>query len=523
MTKDSYVPFKKPGTLTTYTDTELYDLSVCSSDAGYFVEKFVKIRHPKHGIIPFNMYPYQRNLIKNIDNYKNICLLWSRQLGKTEIVASYLLWYAMFNPGKTVLVVANKLSQAIEIMDRIRFAYQELPDYIRDSATEFNKSSMAFSNGSKIVCRATTADAGRGLSVSLLYVDEMAFLRSAAIMKEFWAAISPVLSTGGRCIITSTPNNDQDIFAQIWNGACDTIDEFGNTTDIGSNGFKGFKAIWSDHPERDEEWARAERAKIGDDARFDREHCCLFVSADNTLINPYALTRLKPREPLYTTGAVRWFKKIDTEKSYYVSLDPSTGVGKDYAAIQIFEMPGMEQVGEWLHNKTPPKGQIQTILNILRYINSELKHNDPEIYWSFENNNCGEAILALILEVGEDRFPGNLINEPKMTGHVKKVKRGLATTHKSKLLACTKFKSLIDSDKMKLHSTGLIYQLKNFVASGVSFEGKPGVNDDLVASTLGIVRLWLITQEWGAWNADIMKETFDEEYEEPPMPLISVF
>jgi hypothetical protein len=524
---NNYTPFKKPGTKTKYTEKEIKELAKCSIDPLYFMENFIRIQHPLKGAVPFVPYIYQTNIIDNLQNYKDNIIMLGRQMGKTEAVASYILWYTLFNPDKTVLIVANKLKQAIEIMSRIRYSYQELPDYIRDAATEYNKSSIVFSNGSRIVCRATTPDAGRGLSISLLYADEFAFVRPS-MAEAFWTSIKPVLSTGGKCIITSTPNNDEDIFAQIWRGASNTIDEFGNQKEVGLNGFKAFKAIWSQHPDRGEAWATLEKSSLGEE-KFLREHCCEFISADDTLINPHALNRLRATEPKYSLGTIRWYKEISPSKTYIVSLDPSAGVGKDSATIQIFEMPSMTQVGEWMHDRSPPREQVRIMMNILKFIKSKVTTQstidmevEPNIFWSFENNSYGEAIISLILEIGEEKFPGTLINEPKVAGHIKKYRRGLHTTNRNKVLACTKLKTFVDSDRMILNSHGLIYQLKNFVSSGVGFAGKPGIADDLVMSTIIAIRIMILTESWGAFSPDVLKETLDDDYEEPLMPIIFI-
>jgi hypothetical protein len=186
-----------------------------------------------------------------------------------------MLWRAMFFPDQTILVVAHNLNQALEITSRIRFAYEELPDYIRAGVTEYNKGSIVFDNGSRIISRAASPHAARGLAISLLYMDELSFVRKR-MQEEFWAAISPTLATGGDCIITSTPGSDEDLFATLWRQAEDIIDVNGNTNPggLGKNGFKAFKSLWSDHPERDQAWADNERAKIGD-AKFEREFNCL--------------------------------------------------------------------------------------------------------------------------------------------------------------------------------------------------------------------------------------------------------
>lgn len=87
----------------------------------------------------------------------------------TTCACAYILWKAIFNEDQTILIAANKLSSALEIMSRIRYIYEELPEFLKPGVTVYNKSSIEFDNRSRIISRATTPDAGRGLSVSLLY------------------------------------------------------------------------------------------------------------------------------------------------------------------------------------------------------------------------------------------------------------------------------------------------------------------------------------------------------------------
>lgn len=193
----------------------------------------------------------------------------------TTTAGAYLLWYAMFNPQKTILIAANVLRQALEIMTRIRNSYELCPDFIRAGVVTYNKSSITFDNGSRIVAQATTPNTGRGMSISLLYVDEMAFA-PPNLLEDMWTSLSPTLSTGGKSIITSTPKTDVDMFAKIWFGALDATDEFGNPTEdgVGRNGYFAVSATWDKHPLRSEDWARKERSKIGE-AKFRQEHCCV--------------------------------------------------------------------------------------------------------------------------------------------------------------------------------------------------------------------------------------------------------
>lgn len=514
---------KKPTKNLVLDDFELSEFTKCKIDCKYFIEEYVKVRHPVKGLVPFKLYPYQYEILDAILYNKDSIIMASRQMGKTEVTCAYLLWYAMFHNNVQVLVVSNKLTSATEIMDRIKFSYKELPDYIRDSVLEFNKTSVSFQNGSKIVSRATSADAARGLSVSKLYVDEMSFV-PPNIQKAFWGAVSPTLSTGGSSIITSTPNNDEDEFAQIWNGAIDDITPTGEKGKVGRNGYKSVLVTWEAHPERDQIWADAELSKIGEE-RFRREHLCEFISFDATLVNPLAIAGLKAKEPISRMGEVRWFKEPDPECSYFVALDPSLGTSNDSSAIQIIEMPTLIHAGEWLSNKTPPKGQVQVLFEILKYIESCMYEDDDDsIFWSYENNTIGETISEILDNTGIDNFPGNLVSDKKPTvkGKIKRHRKGLNTTNNKKLLACAKLKSLVDSAKLKPVSHGLIFELKNYVASGASYAAKPGTHDDLVSALLLTIRTMELARDWDVFDPELLKEQIDtKEYREPLPFLVS--
>lgn len=266
---------------TTYTSKQVQEIKRCMEDPLYFMENYMWIQHPVKGKMPFEAYEYQKQLVNAYWKNTSVIALLPRQSGKTTTAAGFLLWYAMFNDDVTILIAANKFRAATEIMDRIKFAYEELPDWLRAGAATYNVQDIKFDNGSRIKSTTTTPDSGRGMSISLLYLDEFAFVKPR-IAEEFWTAMSPTLSTGGKCIITSTPNSDEDKFAEIWFGASKTIDEYGNdlSDGLGINGFKAFTAHYSEVPGRDEVWATRERAKIGAD-KFDREYDC--ISGDSKI------------------------------------------------------------------------------------------------------------------------------------------------------------------------------------------------------------------------------------------------
>ena len=584
----------------------------------------------------------------------------------TTTAAGYLLWYGMFVPDSTILIAAHIFSGAQEIMMRVRYGYETCPDHIRCGVVSYNKGSIEFDNGSRIVARATTETTGRGMSISMLYClagsttvmvkdtetnaekkislmdlmhsfnqvhlvsaqqyyakntkylilgktgwenfsgiiknsnarkqartlhfadgnsiratlehrffannkeiktqeltvgmtldavnncsgtivkideihladtydiydsdshvivannilshqcDEMGFLRPS-IASAFWTSISPTLATGGKAIITSTPNSDEDQFATIWKQANKTTDEFGNVTELGVNGFRAYKAEWWEHPDRDEEWASVERGKIGDE-RFRREFGLEFLIDDETLIKSDTLSLMEAQEPEFKEGQVRWFKKPSKGKIYVVALDPSLGTGRDSAAIQVFEADTLEQIAEWKHNRTPVEQQIRILTEIVKYI-SDIVGDKNSVYYSIENNGIGEAAVVCVTEKGEDKIPGVFLSDPRaprLPGV--RLRRGFNTTNSSKVLACAKLKNLIETNKMKIKSRALISELKTFVASGNSYKAKSGESDDLVMALVLVIRMLQELQNYYKDIGEKIKDSGDETV--PPMPFI---
>ena len=480
-----------------FTEEQIADLVHCSDPKkgyDYFAKKFFFIQHPVRGKCVFEPFKYQTKLLSSYHDFRFNINMLPRQSGKTTTAACYLLWYAMFHPDQTILIAAHKYTGAQEIMQRIRYGYELCPDYIRAGVTNYNKGSMEFENGSRIVSATTTGNTGRGMSISLLYCDEFAFV-NPGIAQEFWTSISPTLATGGRAIITSTPNSDEDVFATIWRESQNKFDEHGNEQTLGINGFHGYTASWDEHPDRDEEWKKQELGRIGEE-RFRREYGCEFLVYDETLVNSLVLTTLEGKEPTLNMGQTRWYKKLDANATYVVALDPAMGTGGDNAAIEVFELPSYTQVAEWKHNTTPIPQQIRIMRDICNHIKDETNSAGSNIYWSVENNSIGESALLVINDFGEDSIPGLFVSEPIRKGHIRKFRKGFNTTHKTKITACSRLKNMIEKEKLKINSKPLISELKSFIASGSSFKAKSGQTDDLVSATLLIMRIISVLKDW---------------------------
>ena len=490
----------------------------CESDPLYFMNTYMKVQYPVIGVLPFTAYPFQEKMIDTFHNYRQSIFMIPRQSGKSTCAAGYLLWYAMFNSDVTVLIAANNFKASSEIMSRIKFAYDEMPNFIKSHMIVNNVQSVKFENKSRILAYATTPETARGMSPSIMFLDEFSFVKKR-IAEEFWTSISPSLSTGGKCIICSTPNSDEDKFAEIWNGATNTIDEWGNEIPggVGRNDFKAFTCHYSEVPGRDETWATKERNKVGAD-KFSREFECKFITADETLIAPAKLAKLKGIKPVFNTMEhVRWYQPVERGKTYLLALDPSAGVRKDDSVIQVLMLPDMVQVAEWSNNQTSPKKQTQMLKDLVNYIYAELKQLDPksepDIYYTFENNSVGEAIIVSLHEIGENTINGQLINEPGMK--TTKHRKGLNTNTRTKVQSCTRLKTLIETDRMTINSELLVRQLKFYVSKGDSFSGKAGEHDDAVSAALLCVRLMQIATSWDESIASIFRDEAEESTREP--------
>lgn len=512
---------KAPHRREVYSEQELTEFALCADPVTgplYFMDNFFYIQHPTRGKMLYHPFDYQKRLIATYHNYRFSISLMPRQTGKSTSAAGYLLWYAMFVPDSTILIAAHKYTGAQEIMQRIRYAYELCANHIRAGCTSYNKGSLEFENGSRIVSQTTTETTGRGMSISLLYADEFAFVRPT-IAKEFWTSISPTLATGGKAIITSTPNSDEDQFAFLWKGANKCQDEHGNTTELGINGFRAFRSHWREHPDRGDKWGAEQLAQLGEE-RFRREMECEFVINDETLISAIKLMDLEGREPIRRSGQVRWYREPTKDGMYVVALDPSLGTGSDPAGIQVFDARTTEQIAEWRHNKTDIPSQIRIMADLVKELHAVTK-DDKSIYYSVENNTIGEAALISIAEYGEENIPGYFLSDNSVTGSSgRRFRKGFNTTNKSKITACNKLKILVESGRMKLASIPLISELKTFVAYGTSYAAKPGETDDLVMASLLIVRMLMMLQTYHAELDNHLKDHGDHVVE--PMPFISI-
>jgi hypothetical protein len=487
---------KKANATDEYSKNNITELKLCMNDPIYFMTNYVTVQHPKKGAMKFELYDYQTEMVDCIHNNRNVCILASRQLGKTTVVAMYILWFALFNKDKKCIIASKAMNHATEIMARIKYAYEELPNWLKAGCKFYNRTSIEFDNGSKIMCEATSEKTGRGESPSILMIDEIAFI-SRRIQEAMWASITPALSTGGKFILTSTPNGDGDLFANIWRGA-----------NSGANNFKPLQVMWYQHPDRDQAYYDDMLSKLGE-LITRQELGCEFLSSDALLISSIKLQQIRGKTHHHEDMGFKFWVPPEelggAGKTYLVSIDPATGNGKDFSVIEIFDFPKLNQIAEWRSNDIDIPLLYAKVKWVLNKLSAQIGRGRAEVLWTFERNGIGEAMVALF---------NNDEKQPEFAELFSDVpgKFGVYTTGKTKIISCLQLKMLVEkvTNGLKINSETLIFELKNFIAKGGSYEGKAGATDDCVMATVGITRL---IKRLAEYNDDAFKQV--NEYVDP--------
>ena len=214
----------------------------CRQEPNYTLTTYAKIKHPTQGVIPFDLYDFQAAAIDNFVNHRYNVVLKGRQLGFSTIAAGYIAWLLTFFRNKEILLMAIKQETAKNLIDKVRLILDSFPAWLKPAMLQDNKLLIKLANNSRVKAISTTSDAGRSESLSLLVIDEGAFIDKAT---EIWTAIQPTLATGGDCIVISSPNGVGNWFHGTWVDALE-----------GLNDFYPQVVKWEDHPDRDKPWAK---------------------------------------------------------------------------------------------------------------------------------------------------------------------------------------------------------------------------------------------------------------------------
>jgi len=447
----------------------------CASDPVHFMKKYCQIQHPQKGKIPFHLYPFQEQSLHQLrDNDYNI-ILKSRQLGISTLSAGYALWLMTFYSDKNILVIATKQEVAKNLVLKVKVMYEYLPSWLKLPTVEDNKLSLRLNNGSQIKATSSSGDSGRSEALSLLIIDEAAFISN---VEEIWISSQQTLATGGGAIILSTPNGTGNFFHKTWVGA-----------ESGQNRFNTIRLKWDVHPERDQTWRDKQDELLGPKGAA-QECDCDFISSgqtvvDGPLIQWYDQTTVQePIEKRYLDGNLWIWEQADYSKDYIVVADVARGDSADYSAFHVIDVESVTQVAEY-------KGQISTkdYGNLL--VNVATEYNDALLV--IENANIGWATI----QVAIDRGYKNLYYSPK-DGSISDVSQqlaryvdlkdtsqmvpGFSMTSRTRPLVISKLDIYTRERVPVIRSRRLIDELYVFIWNGARAEAQHGYNDDLVMS-----------------------------------------
>ena len=446
----------------------LEELVKCGKDPKYFINNFARISHPMRGLIPFRLYNFQEDTIDDFNRHRFNIILKARQLGVSTTCAAYVAWMMLFHRDKNVLVIATKLGTAANLVRKVKGIIKHLPQWMKISNIVVdNRNSFELANGSQIKASSTSGDAGRSEALTLLVIDEAAFVEG---MDELWTGLYPTLSTGGRCIALSTPNGVGNWFHKTYIEA-----------ESGFNDFKSAILPWDIHPERDQEWFDKETRNMSR-RQIAQELECNFNMSGETVFHPDDIKLMEEvaREPKHKTGFDRnlWiWEEFNAGSSYLISADVARGDGKDHSTFHVFKLETMELIAEY-QGKLPPDEFAALLSNTGREFGNCMI--------VVENNSVGYAVLDKLIDTYQ--YPNVYWSRKSTHEHVESYIAeqqagtipGFSTTTKTRPLIIAKMEEYVRNKLIKIYSKRLISEVKTFIWNFGKPEALRGYNDDLV-------------------------------------------
>ena len=492
---------KKANVSQKFTKKQIGEVLRCSEDPVYFIRNYIKIVSLDKGLIPFDMYHFQEEMVSKFHDYRfNIAKL-PRQSGKSTIVTSYLLWYVLFNPNVNVAILANKAATAREMLQRLQLSYESLPKYLQQGILQWNRGSLELENGSKIMAASTSASAVRGMSFNIIFLDEFAFIPNH-IADQFFSSVYPTISSGKstKVIIISTPHG-MNMFYKLWHDA-----------ERGTNEYVPTEVHWSEVPGRDEVW-KEQTIKNTSEQQFRVEFECEFLGSVDTLISPSKLRTMPYDEPIKQNRGLAVFEDRKEEHNYIISVDVARGIGNDYSAFIVFDTTTLpyKMVARYRNNEIKPIVLPNIIVDVAKNYNNA--------YILCEVNDIGGQVADIIqfdleyenlLMVAMRGRAGQQLGQG-FSG--KKTQLGVKMSTAVKQVGCSNLKALLEEDKLLIPDYDTIAELTTFIQKGQSFAAEEGCNDDLAMCL--VIFAWMAMQQYfkEMHDNDVRQRIYDDQRE----------
>ena len=505
---------KPAGVEMEFTKEQVKEYIKCAQDPKYFIQKYIKVVSLDEGLVPFNLYDYQEDIVDTIHNNRFVIAKLPRQSGKSTTVISYILHYVLFNQSMSVAVLANKQSTAKDILSRLQLAYEYLPIWLQQGIVEWNKASIKLENGSKILASSTSASAVRGGSYNMLFLDEFAHVPTN-IAEEFFSSVYPTITSGQstKVLMVSTPHG-LNMYYHYWRGATKKEGEQGKNEYIPIDVHWSQVPAYPGGPLRDEAWKKQTIANTNEE-QFKTEFECDFIGSSATLISSSKLHALSWVKPIVRNDDGLWiYEEPKEDRTYYITVDTARGQGLDYSAFVVIDATEMPYrvVARYRNNIVSPMVYPTVISTVAKQFNNA--------YVLVEINDIGGQVADVL---HQDLEYDNILMCSHMGRKGQVVSAGFGgkgTTHMGvrtsavvKKLGCSVLKSLIEEDKLIIEDIDTVNELTTFVAKRNSYEADDNYNDDLVMCL--VLFAWLTRQDYfkTITDTDVRTEIYEEEIE----------
>jgi hypothetical protein len=484
-----------------YTKAQIEEYIRCSEDQEYFILNYVKIINVDKGLIPFEMYPYQKRMVNTFAQNRFVITKMSRQSGKSTTVTSYLLWEALFKDNQNIAILANKGKLANDLLEKIKLAYQNLPKWLQQGVVSWNKGSIELENGSKIIAAATSSSAVRGGSFNILLLDEFAFI-PRNIAEAFFTSVYPTISSGKstKIIIVSTPYG-MNHYYKMWMDAVE-----------GKSDYVPLEIHWSETPGRDEKW-KEETIRNTSEEQFRQEFSAEFLGSTNTLISPVKLREMAWTEPKKNSWGVDVVEDPVPNNTYVICVDSAHGVGLDYSAFSVIDVSQVpyKLVAKFRSNTASPMLYPEIIASTgYRYNNAFILAETNDIGMSMVEALQRDLEYENILMTVSKGRAGQKLSQ----GFGQRATFGLKMTKQVKSIGCSNIKDIIESNKLIIRDYDVIQELSTFIQVKQSYQAEDGAHDDMVMTL--VMFGWLVRQPFfkELTNTDIRLKLAEERYSE---------
>jgi hypothetical protein len=490
---------KAAGIQVNFTEDQVKEYVKCAQDPIYFIKNYIKIVSLDKGLVPFELYDFQEDMVRKVHENRFVIAKLPRQSGKSTTITAYILHYILFNQNMNVAILANKLSTAKELLHRLKNAYEYLPRWLQMGVLEWNKASIILENGSKVIASATSSSAVRGGSFNFIFLDEFAYVPQN-VAEEFFSSVYPTISSGQETKVTiiSTPHG-MNMYYKYWTDAVNK-----------RNSYIPIEVHWSDVPGRDEKW-KAQTIANTSEEQFRTEFECDFIGSIHTLIASSKLKTLTFQNPVFKNESGYKIYEMPKEgRTYVMCVDVSRGQGQDYHAFTIIDVtkPPYRLVATFRNNMLTPL-LFPTIIH-----NAARQFNNAHVL--IEINDVGAQVADIMHhELEYENLLSATIRGRKgqsldggFGGGISQF--GVRTTDAVKRIGCSILKSLIEEDKLFVEDFDVVRELFSFISKKNSYEAEVGHHDDLVMTL--VLFGWLSTQSYfkDLSDLDLRRDLYSE-------------